>query len=306
MSAPTTGKAGIIALRPLSLTDIFNGSVAYVRANPRPTLGLTTAVVLVTAILGFAVALATSTSDSSAQMAAGVVVGALTSLVAAGLLSGMLTTIVARSVLGASITVTEAWHRARSRIAALLTLTLLEIVVAAALVAVVGFAVAGVARAAGGGPATLVGIPLVLLLAGTLTYAATVLVLAPVVIVLEHRNVVDAIRRSLALSHRRFRRTFGILLLAAVVAVAVTGAVSLPFDIAGSVVSFSAEPRSAGVVSTMLATIGQAVGQIITAPFIAGVVTLLYVDARIRLEAFDFTLLTAPAGVSGDSLWLLR
>ena len=41
----------MIPLRPLSLSDIFNGAVGYVRANPKATLGLTTVVVLITQIL---------------------------------------------------------------------------------------------------------------------------------------------------------------------------------------------------------------------------------------------------------------
>ena len=44
-------KPGIIALRPLSVSDIFNGAITYVRANPRATLGLTTGIVVATALL---------------------------------------------------------------------------------------------------------------------------------------------------------------------------------------------------------------------------------------------------------------
>lgn len=289
----------------MSLIDIFNGSVGYVRANPRPTLGLTTAVVLATTVLGFLAMLAASSSNSTVQSVAGIVIGGVGTMLAATLLSGMLTTIVARSVLGCPITVAEAWQRVRGRLGALIALTVLEIVSATALIGVVTLTIVTVADGAGGWTATLVGVPLVLLLICGLTYLATALVLAPVAIVLEHRNVADAIRRSLALTRRRFWRTLGVLVLAGVVMVVVTGAVSLPFDVAASVVSFNAQPRTSGIVEPMLATIGQAVGQIITAPFIAGVVTLLYVDARIRLEAFDFTLLRVPAEAVGtDELWL--
>ena len=44
-------KPGVIPLRPLSLSDIFNGAVAYVRANPKASLGLTTVVVVAAQIL---------------------------------------------------------------------------------------------------------------------------------------------------------------------------------------------------------------------------------------------------------------
>src|ERR1700682_3027818 len=42
---PPALKPGVIPLRPLTLSDIFNGAVAYIRANPKATLGLTTIVV---------------------------------------------------------------------------------------------------------------------------------------------------------------------------------------------------------------------------------------------------------------------
>jgi len=44
-------KPGVIPLRPLNLSDIFNGAVAYIRANPKATLGLTTVVVVVAQLL---------------------------------------------------------------------------------------------------------------------------------------------------------------------------------------------------------------------------------------------------------------
>ena len=47
---------GIIPLRPLSLSDIFNGAAVYIRANPKATLGLTTVVVVITQIITLAAA----------------------------------------------------------------------------------------------------------------------------------------------------------------------------------------------------------------------------------------------------------
>ena len=43
---PPALKPGVIPLRPLSLSDIFNGAFAYIRTNPKATLGLTTIVVI--------------------------------------------------------------------------------------------------------------------------------------------------------------------------------------------------------------------------------------------------------------------
>jgi hypothetical protein len=57
--------------------------------------------------------------------------------------------------------------------------------------------------------------------------------------------------------------------------------------------------------------VGSAIGRIITAPFSAGVVVLLYTDRRIRAEAFDLVLQTGAAAgptltASTDYLWLTR
>ena len=51
LQRPAALAPGIIPLRPLSLSDIFNGAVAYIRTNPKATLGLTAIVVLVTQII---------------------------------------------------------------------------------------------------------------------------------------------------------------------------------------------------------------------------------------------------------------
>ena len=50
-AAPPALKPGVIPLRPLTLTDIFNGAFAYIRANPKATLGLTTVVVVIAQII---------------------------------------------------------------------------------------------------------------------------------------------------------------------------------------------------------------------------------------------------------------
>ncbi len=298
-------KPGVIPLRPLTLTDIFNGAVAYVRANPKPTLGLTTVIILITTIIGFVVTLLMSTTDGTLQAAASAVIGGLASLIATVLLSGMLTVLVARSVLGSPITAAQAWQRVRPRMAALIGLTLLEIVAVAVVVVAVTGAIIGIAHAGGGVIATLIGIPLVLLTIAALAYLGTSLLLAPAAIVLERKSVPDAIRRSLALVRGRFWRILGILLLAGVVVGFVAGAISMPFNIAGSVITLGARHQTPTIGGTMVATIGQAISQIITTPFLAGVINLLYVDARIRSEAFDFTLM-APGSADADTLWLGR
>ncbi len=297
-------KPGVVPLRPLSLSDIFNGAVAYVRANPKPTLGLTTVIVVITAVIGFLAGLATTRiGDGDVATVTGVAVGVLVTVLATTLLSGMLTVIVARAVLGTRITAGETWARVRTRMPALIALTLLEIAAVTAGAVLVVLIIYGIGNAGGGLAATLIGLPLVFAFAAAVAYLYAKLVLAPVAIVLENKGVVAAITRSFALSSNRFWRILGTVLLAGVVVGVVSAAISVPFDIAGQVIS--AGSSSASIAGIAVSTIGQAIGRVITAPFIAGVVTLLYVDARIRSEAFDFTLLSAPPG-AGDSVWLSR
>ena len=67
---------------------------------------------------------------------------------------------------------------------------------------------------------------------------------------------------------------------------------------------------TAAMLALVAFAVGGAIGQIITAPFTAGVVVLQYTDRRIRSEAFDLVLQTgAAAGPaaspdSTDDLWL--
>ncbi|WP_407666400.1 DUF7847 domain-containing protein [Mycobacterium pinniadriaticum] len=324
MPVPMAAKPGVIPLRPLSLSDIFNGAVGYIRANPKATLGLTTVVVVVTQLLALILQLGPLISmgakvgaPTGEELSTPVLVGsalsslttALTTFLAGILLSGMLTVVVGRAVFGAKITVGEAWQRVKSRLLALLGFSALEILAAMVLVGVVAGVIAGIAAAANGAAAVIIGIPLVLALIAALTYLYTALSFGPVAVVLERKPVMASIRRSFGLVRNHFWRVIGIRLLAGLVAAVIAGAVSVPFSIAGQVLLLG-ETSSGGVIlATTLTAVGGAIAQIITAPFTAGVVVLLYTDIRIRAEAFDLVLQTGAAAGPGDTmaadnLWL--
>jgi hypothetical protein len=100
----------------------------------------------------------------------------------------------------------------------------------------------------------------------------------------------------------------GIRVLAWVVVVLIAGAVAAPFNFLGHLLGGPSGPELIGVT---VGAVGAAIGRIITAPFSAGVVVLLYTDRRIRAEAFDLVLQTGAAGnpaatASTDYLWLTR
>ena len=313
-------------MRPLGLSDIFNAAFAYIRVNPRATLGLTTIVVVITQIIvlllvaGVPLILYGQTDVSRVEdTSTSELVSAFLSVVAAGLtsglsgvvLSGMLTVVVGRAVFGATITIREAWDRVRGRLLALLGLTLLE-AVGAMLLLVVTVVVIGVAAAISPVLGVLVGIAVAVAVIAAFVYLWTMLSFAPVLIVLERLPVFAAIGRSFALVRGSFWRVFGIRSLGVLVAQLVAGAVSAPFTIVAEFLGLNAGSMGASLGASVLLAIGGAIGQIITAPFTAGIVVLLYTDRRIRAEAFDLVLQTgaSPAAAdspgSSDHLWLVR
>jgi hypothetical protein len=322
---PGAIKPGIIPLRPLTLSDIFNGAVGYIRANPKATLGLTAIVVVIMQIISLAATLGPLAAygriatQRPEELTWGVM-GAWMTSVAAGLLvtwlggmmlSGMLTVVVGRAVFGSPITIGETWAKIRGRLLPLLGLALLEAAVVAALVGLVAVIVATVAAVGNGAAAVLLGVPLVLLVIALMVYLYTVVLFAPVLIVLERLPVIDAITRSFALVRNSFWRVLGIRMLTFIVATVVADAVAAPFSIGGQLVLAGMTSTAAVLIGTSIASIGSAIGQIITAPFNAGVIVLLYTDRRMRAEAFDLVLQTGAAGgpyaaESTDNLWLTR
>ena len=190
----------------------------------------------------------------------------------------------------------------------LLGVTALEAVGAAVLIAVAVGVVAVIGQIGGGAAAFVAGALLGLALIALLVYLYTMLSFAPTLIVLERIGVMPAIARSFALVKNAFWRVFGIRLLAVVVAGVVSTAVTAPFSFVGQIMLMLGEATGTLVIAVVLITLGGAIGQIITAPFNAGVVVLLYTDRRIRAEAFDLVLQTGARGTVGstDDLWLTQ
>jgi len=319
---------GIIPLRPLNLSEIFNGAFAYIRANPKTTLGVATIVVVVAQLLALLLQFGPPATggnvtppdltgpDPDFTVLMGSVVGAMAGAVAVWLssilLSGLLTVIVGRAVFGSAITISEAWQRVRGRMPALLAYAALEAFGAALVVTAVAGVITVVAFALNGWVAFALGVPLVFGAVVALVFLFTKLSFVPTLIVLEQLPVVAAIERSFALVRRDFWRVFGIRVLAMLVAGLISTAVGMPFSIGSQVLILIGDSAGTVLAGMALASVGAAIGQIVTAPFTAGVVVLLYTDRRIRAEAFDLVLHTgagiAPAAPadSTDHLWLTR
>ncbi len=167
-------KPGVIPLfsnsatRGLTLGDIFRGAVGYIRANPKATLGLTAAVVAVTSALARLVQFLGPSNDDNTGLAIFTLISAAATAFGTILLSGMLTVVVARAVFGSTITVGEAWRRIRGRLPALIGMGALQLAAVVALIGATVLVIVGVARAANGAVAALIGFPLVLILIAAL------------------------------------------------------------------------------------------------------------------------------------------
>jgi hypothetical protein len=317
-----TLKPGIIPLRPLSLSDIFNGAAAYIRTNIRATLGLTAIVVVSTQIVWLIAAVGPLAAASrlrtappeeltSGDVVAWLLSAGLTGIVgwlAGVLLSGMLTVVVGRAVFGSTIGPGETWAKVRGRLPALIGLVALESVGLILLSGLVGLIIAAIGAAGSSAAAVLIGVPLVLVSIATVVYFYTMLSFAPVLIVLERLPVIDAITRSFTLVRNSFWRVLAIRVLTWVVVVLIAGAVAAPFNFIGHLLI---GPSGPSLIGAIVGAVGSAIGRIITDPFSAGIVVLLYTDRRIRAEAFDLVLQTGAAGgaaatASTDYLWLTR
>jgi hypothetical protein len=310
---------GIIPLRPLSLSDIFNGAAVYVRANPKAILGLTTVIVVITQIITLVAAtgplaaagrVTTAPSDelTGSDVGAWMLSAALSGVVgwlAGILLTGTLTVLAGRAIFGSTISAGETWARVRGRLPALIGLVALECAGLVLLAGVVGLIVAAIAAAGNAAATVILGLPLVLMSVATVVYLYTALSFAPVLIVLERLPVIDSITRSLALVRNSFWRVLGIRMLTWLVVSLIAGAIAVPFNFLGHLAG------GAALVAATVGAVGAAIGRIVTAPFSAGVVVLLYTDRRIRSEAFDLVLQSGAAvgpagGGSTDYLWLTR
>jgi hypothetical protein len=317
-------KPGVVPLRPLTLSDMFNGAVAYVRANPKATLGLTTIVVVIAQLITLVLSLfplaftsdiaSTLEGEASAELVIGwmasALAGALATALSMTILSGLLTVVIGRSVFGSGITIGEAWQRLKPRVWALIGFSLLKTLAFVLWFALAGGLIVLAVSTVGGVGAFIIAAPVVLIAILVAIWVSVILTFSPVIIVLERRDIMTSITRSFALIKGDFWRVFGIWLLAYIVAQFVAGAVSIPFSIGSQVALTVSATTAAFMLSLVLASVGGAIGQIITGPFTAGIAVLQYTDRRIRAEAFDLVLQTgasagpyAPAN-STDDLWL--
>jgi hypothetical protein len=290
-----TIKPGVIPLRPLTVGEIVDGAVTTMRKYPVLLLGAAAVVAAITQIAGLLVQLPflddltsvarldpnTMTQQEAIDQVTRGVTGFLTGtalsllllLVGTVFLSGFITVVVGHAVLGRPVTFSQAWEEFKPRLLPLLGATLLS-----GLVVTVG--------------------TILCILPGI--YVGVLFSLIGPALVLERCGVGTAFTRSRVLVNGAWWRTFGILVLAAVISWVISWIISLPFGLLGAASNgFSAEPTAAlSIGSLVLSTIGAIIASTITLPFSSAVNVLIYVDRRMRAEGMDIELQRA-AGHGG-------
>ncbi len=292
---PSAPKPGVIPLRPLGIPELLDGAITAIRRYPRATLVPSFVVALALGAVNFLTVLVSLTMYSgmadldldpntvTGSDLAGIfgptvfvaLVGGLVQFVATVLLTGIVTAVMGQAVLGNPITLTEAWATVRPRAWRLLGL---------------GFLVG-----------LIVGLGLVFcLVPGAIL--AVYLSLASAALVLERSTVGDSIGRSWRLVSGAFWRTLGALVLMVIIYFVINVAISVPFAIpelvAPSVDSTTLEvDETRFVINNAISTVGGVITSTITLPFIAAVISLIYIDRRMRTEGLDITLARQSQGL---------
>jgi hypothetical protein len=306
---------GVIPLRPLSLTEIYNGAVAALRSNPKAVLGFSVVVLGLGALLQVALlapalrwalrisglfsSVADAPDSKSTISMADFLAEAPVSAVTATLIAGFVMPVLARALVSASAAgprqpAAHVWREVRGRGLALFGLSF---VVPLAQMLIVLAPVAGVLLLAAAGlalPAAVLLLIFAMLAFLPLAYVAGVfLSLSAPAMMSERLSVFAACRRSARVVWRGFWKILGVGLLTKLVTAVVGLSLSLPFTIAAEVLASPGRQESVWVV--VLATLGQLLAQTILVPFTASVTGLLYVDQRMRQEAYDLVLLGQSA-----------
>lgn len=312
-------KPGVVPLHPLGLGELLDGAVQTMRQNPRVMLGLSAAVMAIVGVLstGFMVVglprLMSAVDSPEGEIAAGDIADLVSGgfsgflipvalqVLATIVLSGLLTVAVSEAVLGRRPSVGQVWAKARPRVLALIGLSLLTgllVTLAIAALVVPGAVLLAVSGPAGA-VALLVGVPAALAL---VIWASIRLAFAAPALLLEELGVVASMRRSWRLVHGSWWRVLGVLLLTTVIASVANGLLQAPFSIIAGVLGAVATPESATtaaditpmlVITTVLGNIGTVIASTVSAPFVAAVTALLYIDLRIRREGLDVALARA-------------
>lgn len=305
---PAAHKPGVVPLRPLRLGDILDAAIRIVRFNPGATVGAAllfgaVPLLLPLVLTGVFVPMLDSASDELGSADVTLLIslgvawggGMLLQWLGVMLVTGMTAQVAYAATLGQTMSLGQAWratHGARWRLLGLAALllflmtaaTLLYVVASVAVVMSTGDVMAIVAW-------FLLTLPLAVML--SIWFWVKFYLFAVPVLMVERTGVFQSLNRASGLVAGHFWRVFGISLLTVLLAQLVAGVVSIPLSVLAVVPTF----MGAGEATEMIAQVAtQILGLIVATglvtPFLSAITALLYIDMRIRKEAFDVELLT--------------
>jgi hypothetical protein len=330
----------VVPLRPLNLGEVIDGAFTTIQRYPKIMLGMSAVVmtaVTVLSFVGFSVAglgsLANATPEEVARMSDtawltffGAMIGVLLAAWLGGIiLTGMITVTVAKGVLGQPMTVREAWEGCRPHLPRLLGLSfVLGLAVTAAIIALIVVVAVGFAFHVGVGAVLLLLALGVGIWAGIVVWARTAAAVPALVLEIrppqhpgeapQRLGILAALVRSWLLVKGRTGRTFGTLLVAAIIASIVGTVVQTAFNFlsagigAGLGEAATTDPFSLenGLLPIAVMSIGYVAASVLQVAFLSGVNALVYIDARMRKEGLDIELAQAAAGQDAGTLWTTR
>jgi hypothetical protein len=281
---PEAPRPGCVPLRPLGVGDILDGSFKVIRRNPRTTLGASAIVSIVQVALTTLLQILAlgqigevkfDNADGTQSTDLGPLLGGeltsfsavLIKLLLGSVLTGFLVVVVTQDVLGNKIAPRVAWTRIRPRIWALVWLSVLTTVV----------------EFLGLLPCLVLGV-----------WLWGVWAVAVPALIIEKTSVTGALGRSKQLVSGTFWRVWGIRALGWLVVSVISAIVVVPFEVVGALVGgtdFTAISRGGEPVALLLITaVGSLIASTFTAPLLAAIDSLLYVDLRMRKEGLDIVL----------------
>ncbi|MGB9378628.1 MAG: hypothetical protein WCB04_14075 [Mycobacteriales bacterium] len=309
-----TPKPGVVPLRPLGVGEVLDGALTTIRRHPKITIGLAALVVTLQQVISVVAQFSTGSvgglfSGSSTLGSNSIPLGTLGSvagliltavnlvlgLVLGAILTGALMVVVGSSVLGQTVEISEVWRQVKPRFWALLGGSVLAglLPIAGVLIAIVVGVAVWLATNATAGIIVAVILGLIMLVPGA--YLWGVLSLTTPAITLEKLGPIQGLRRSFQLARPDFWRVWGIQVLAVVIAQFLSGFLTLPFALVGSIALLSGgvaqEPSAIRMLMFLIVVaVGAIVAGAVTEPFLSGVTGLMYVDRRMRGEGFDISL----------------
>jgi len=308
-------KPGLVPLRPMGFGTLLGAPFKVLRQS-RALIGLALALqvgvfvvgggILVAAVFG-GLGRVTDFEDPDQQplIAGGIaalilsaIVLMILSVASSAVLQGFVVVGVARAVLGQRTRLGEIWRVARSRVLPLIGWTLLVfLAIALELAIVAGIMVAGAAAAPAG---LAISIPLGMIVGlGFIVltvWLSVKLSLLPSALVLEHRRLGAALRRSWSLTNGYFWRTFGVQALLTVMISVATQVITTPISLIPTLLGAVIDPNGTGpalvlsAVSSVLSIVFSLIIGAISSVVLSSATALIYLDLRMRKEGLDLVL----------------